>query len=521
MINYYIDNRQIANGEFGGGLSDDGDLTNMWPGAAFLGIDPEKMLKSLRLHMTAYYDQERPPEFAGLKQRSLPLFTNGLATIITDELQSLEEGIQVVGQLQLLDDGNPLYMERGMETALRMLNEVTQINAAGHRHFRSRFYGATRMAAEDPWQWSVNRSYYVLQSSYLVARYNGNPQLRKMIIEIADGLLAHQRNGNIFTDINFATDSVREDMGMARGEKPLSIFFAAYKMTGDKKYLEITTKKNPNKGIFDEKMLADRYREDVTNMAINEYINTEGSIWIDRLTPFSAGIQEDRLGGTALIRTNVIYPQHFVSWKFISPSRFDDAGIFLPAPSDSAINIVAYNLKLNPVSTVMTTWDVKPGKWRVRQGIDTNDDQIIDSNETSKMIEVERGKEISLTFAPRKYNIVSLELIEPSGKNFQELPDLAMGLEDVKITANAITVRIHNIGAVGSPATTVELKDAKGKVIATAQVPPLEAPVDLLPRWKVITIPVATGTNLSNAILQIDPGAKIKEITRKNSKIRL
>ena len=112
-------------------------------------------------------------------------------------------------------------------------------------------------------------------------------------------------------------------------------------------------------------------------------------------------------------------------------------------------------------------------------------------------------------------------LVEPSGKDYQELPDLAIGPEDVKITANAITVRIHNIGAVGSPATTVELKDAKGKLIATAQVPPLEAPIDLLPRWKVITIPVATGTNLSNAILQIDPGAKIKEITRINSKIKL
>lgn len=126
IASYYIDNRQIANGEFGGGLLDDGrDLTNMWPGMAFLGIDPDKLLKSLLLQMSAYYDQDRPSNESGLKQRSLPLFTNGLATIFTDELHSLEEGIQVVAQCMLLDYGNPLHIERGMETASRMLNDIT------------------------------------------------------------------------------------------------------------------------------------------------------------------------------------------------------------------------------------------------------------------------------------------------------------------------------------------------------------------------------------------------------------
>ena len=34
LINWYIDNRQISNGEFGGGLSDDSDFTEWWPGLA-------------------------------------------------------------------------------------------------------------------------------------------------------------------------------------------------------------------------------------------------------------------------------------------------------------------------------------------------------------------------------------------------------------------------------------------------------------------------------------------------------
>ena len=37
LMNWYIDNRQIENGEFGGGLSDDSDFLNWWPGTCVYG----------------------------------------------------------------------------------------------------------------------------------------------------------------------------------------------------------------------------------------------------------------------------------------------------------------------------------------------------------------------------------------------------------------------------------------------------------------------------------------------------
>ena len=48
LINWYIDNRQISNGEFGGGLSDDSDFTEWWPGLAMMGSTPDKIKASLR-----------------------------------------------------------------------------------------------------------------------------------------------------------------------------------------------------------------------------------------------------------------------------------------------------------------------------------------------------------------------------------------------------------------------------------------------------------------------------------------
>lgn len=516
---YYIDHRQIANGEFGGGLSDDGDLTNMWPGIAFLGITPDKIFGSLQRHMSAYYDQERPAFDASLRQKSLPLFTNGLATILTDELHALEDGIQVVGQQLLLDYGNPVHLERGMETALRMLEDVTQVNSAGHRHFRSRYYGGTSMATEDPWQWSVNRSYHVLQTAYLIARYNGNPKLIRMIRELADGLLAHSRDGYLYTDINFSTDEDKKDDGIAPGDKPWSLFEAAYQLTGDKKYLEPLPSKNPDLKIFNQERLVKRYSDEITNLGIREYINTEGSIWIDRISPFNPAIQEDRLGGTALTRTSVLYPRHFVSWNFKAPANYESVAIFIPKADQTKIDLIAYNINLNSVSSEMTVWDVKPGRWRVRQGIDTNDDQLLDTDVSERTIELERGNALSLDFAPRKYNIVSLELIEPAEKGYWERPDLGIGSDDIRITGNLVTVRVHSLGAVATPATLLELRDATGKLVATAPVPALEAPLDLLPSRTEVTLSVPGGTDLSRGSVQIDPEGKIKQITRRNTTV--
>src|SRR5206468_11708164 len=54
FVLWYIDHRQIENGEFGGGLSDDGDLTNVWPATALMGCEPEKLKESLTREMDAF-----------------------------------------------------------------------------------------------------------------------------------------------------------------------------------------------------------------------------------------------------------------------------------------------------------------------------------------------------------------------------------------------------------------------------------------------------------------------------------
>jgi len=140
FVSWFIDERQLANGEFGGGLSDDGDLTNWWPGTAMMGVAPERLRASLVRELDAFYEQG--------------MFTNGLSTIQTDELHSYEEGIQALGQALLLDFGGPSHLERAMETARAIEERITGINAAGHRHITSSYFSGTRVATDGVWGWS-------------------------------------------------------------------------------------------------------------------------------------------------------------------------------------------------------------------------------------------------------------------------------------------------------------------------------------------------------------------------------
>jgi hypothetical protein len=230
FVNWYIDNRQISNGEFGGGLSDDSDLTDIFPGLVFMGSKPEKITESVNKELEADYSQG--------------LFDHGLASGQYDELHSYEDGINVLGQMMLLNFGSPKEIERAMETAKR-LEWLTGINAAGHRHIRSSYFNGSKMAEDGVWGVSKPRGYFVFQPALSLVLFNGAPETKKMMLEMADGLLAHRKQGpggrwSTTSSIVFKTDQEVTGGGAAGGGggAPWFILWSAYQWTGDKKYLQ-------------------------------------------------------------------------------------------------------------------------------------------------------------------------------------------------------------------------------------------------------------------------------------------
>jgi hypothetical protein len=338
-----------------------------------------------------------------------------------------------------------------------------------------------------------------------------------MLIELADGLLQHTKDGIPYSEINFSTDEVRGNPGILG---TWQVFYAAYYFTHDKKYLGPINTRIPTQKGFNKESLVAQYKREINSLGIREYINTEGSPWIDRVTPYTPVIQQDRLGGVALIRGTNIFPQHHLSWEFNKPASFESAAIYVPKADSGRIDIILYNLDHAPVHLNMTLWNIIPGRWSIKQGIDSNDDQLIDSDLSESSVELENGKSVDLVIPPRKYTILNLKLAEPSKKPMFGRPDLGISGADIKIQNNSVTVRVHSLGAVSSPVTTLVVRDARGKIVARTEVASLEAPLDLRPRFKDVTITVPDKTDLSSGSVELDPEMQIEQITRRNKLVK-
>jgi hypothetical protein len=543
LVLWYIDHRQIDNGEFGGGLSDDGDLTSLWPGAALMGIQPQKIERSLLREHEAFYDQG--------------MMRDGLPTIQADELHAYEEGISVLGQALLLDYGNPKLLERAMETS-RALLRLSAINPAGHRHLRSNYFSATRMAEEGPWGASGKYSYLMTQVVLQLVDYNGNPAAKQLVIELADALLAHRKQDasgryRLNSLVQFQTD----DDKPSAVEVVLPLLWAAWRFTGKADYLLPTRDEGarilellpfsapPELGLtprwlglesaarngqvrpgelhlgwqatHDERLLEQLYAEQIETSALREYINTEGSVWIDRVSVPSRELQRARLGGVALIR-NSYFPGHALSWSFPAPADERSVAVLVPTATPTSLKVVAYNLSSVPVAASMTVWSLEPGRWKVTTGIDKQGDYVADSAVSVRDgVSLERGSSLELTFPPRATSVVTLSLVDRAPALWSR-PDLGIGRDDVVVSKRGIRVTVHSLGSVDSAPTDVALVAADGKPLASVALPALSAPVDLLPRTVTVTLPAPPAAGGS---IVIDPTSKLHEITRTNNRVEL
>ena len=564
IADFYIDKRQAWDGEFGGGLGDDSDFTNLFPSLALMGTEPEKLKASLSRELEAMYENK--------------MWTNGLATGQFDELHSYEDGLNVLGQSLLMDFGNPKELERAMLTA-RRLEWLTGINAAGHRHVRSSYFSGAKMATGGVWGWTKARSYMDFHPALDLVLFNGAPETRKLVLETVDGMLAHRKqeaDGRWVTrtDINFKTD---EDLP-GGDASPDFMFWAAYRWTGDKKYLlpfmdagpsslaqissdaldmlnlrdtwgkqlvaaagstDSTTGVAPTGAQSitgsaetfawqvsgDTKYLDRLYRAQLQAESNREWINTEGSLWIDRVTD-SAGpmfvnteLQRARFGGVALIR-NHIYPGNAVSWAFVAPATPSSLGILVPVATPDHLKIVVYNLDAVPVETRMTGWEIDPGKWEIVQGTRGNAETDPLESVSTRTASFERSTSLDFTFAPHTTTVLELKLVE-KGVPYWSRPDLGIGADDVKVEGAKITVTVHSLGSVDAPASKVVVRDKAGKTLATARVPALKAPLDLTLKTAQVKLAVPKGADLKGATVTVECGGDLPEITLMNNSVTL
>ncbi len=548
FLRWWIDNRQIENGEFGGGLSDDGDMTNQWPGPALMGIAPDVLTGSVLREMEAFYENG--------------MFADGLPTIVTDELHVYEEGINVIPQCMLLDYGDPKVVERLLATA-RAYERITGINDRGRRQLMTAYFSGTEIHTDSVWGTArTPLAYLVFHDGMALVEFNGHPAAKRLLLELADGLLAevsYNDRGRPTLPENIWWPS-GEGSGSADPGTVYHLFWACWRWTGDERYLapiiaagpgiagslnanvidrlgrrdtwgrDLAAPVTPHNGAdlsrhiawqvsgdtaFLDGLYADQVRQFIQRMPLY----TEGHWWTDRVHGESPELQRARLGGVALVRS-AIYPGHTVSWRFRKPFRGDSVAIAVREATADKLVIVAYNLETEPVTADMTGWDIDPGTWELTQGADSDGDGVADSDVTTSRILWERTVSHTVTFPPRETTVLTLSL-KRKGTPYWNRPDLGIGEDDVSVRNGRVEVIVHSLGQVNAPGGRIVLAEPGGSVIAQTSVPPLMGLTGYEPVTASASLDAPAGRDLSGCVVRLDMDGATPEITRLNNTVTI
>ncbi len=518
-VDWWIDNRQVPYGDFGGGISDDVDLLEQWPGLALMGVDPDKINASLRALSDSVYKN-------GMR-------VNGLGYITTDELHAYEEGLNSDAERLYLNWGEPKAIERLMDT-VKALTGIILKNPAGHMHFSSNWYGGRKVYREGPWEWQKPYSFTVMHAPILMGVYNANPTATGLVTGVVDGWMAHGKRGadgiwSYPNEINWRTDAERAGDGGGI-PTPYQSVWAAYRFTGDQKYLTPILSREAKNGpgslndlnenvvadlgkpdwgkalagmksdfgrvagwdtTGDRKLLEEQAAGAIEFKSQHMYMYTEGHWWTDRVDMPNEYLQRQRLGGIALSR-NQTFPGNTVSWRFANPGAAEAVAILVPGATPGHFKVIAYNTSDVTQPATMSTWNVTAGKWKMTAGISASGGDTADGTPVSSEVALERSGSIAVSFAPHTTTVLEFTLETP-GVPTERRADLGIGVDDVVVAGRSVDVTVHSLGALPATGGRAELLDASGKVVASAPVPTLAAPIDLTRKTALVRLPLPAG----------------------------
>jgi len=525
FVEWWIDNRQVPYGDFGGGISDDSDLLQQWPGLALMGVIPDKVNASLRALDDAAYRNG--------------MIVDGLGYITTDELHAYEEGLNADAARLYLNWGEPKTVERLFATT-RALGKVILPNPAGHLHFASNWYGARKMYREGAFEWQKPYSYVVMHAPILLGVFNAGPQARGLVTGLADGWLAHGKQDadgrwSFPNEINWRTDATRAGDG-GGVSTPLQTTWSAWRFTGDAKYLRplqvrpgaageinenlallpetkaLATAKGDGEAARiaawtasgDPALLVPLHEAAIREKSARLAMMTEGHWWTDRVESENQWLQRERLGGVAL-RRNQTYPGNAVSWRFAADDAAEQVALLVPGATPAGFTVEAFNTSAVPQDAVMTTWNVTAGRWTMR-----GPDGAV------RTLDLGRSSDVAIRFPAGASKWVFA--LEQAGDPVERRPDLGIGRDDVVVRGRTVTVTVHSLGHVATTGGSVIVSGADGE-LGRAAIPALAAPDDLLPRTVTVRVRLTGSGTPTNVRVALAGDAA--EVTLHNNRVPL
>jgi len=559
FVLWWIENRQIPIGLFGSNYGDDSDLINDWLSIGLI-CDPDGRIADSVRRIGDYCWLEGPT-------------MNGINRRHTDSLHAYEEGINIQPHQALLHYGNPVYLERLMESSRTVRDYLTYTLPDGKRFFKACWYGATHIDTEFERGTDILTNALMLHPTLIVAYYSRNKGAMKLLSEWAGtwaGLQtdAFEKNGLKGPFPVRAKYPTGEIVGTTSrymsGYGYQSTCLGMYRMTGEEKYFtpirtwidngsfSYTTatdwmairdpkpyrKKiveiadavnwdalNPSMGddsrctysylawlvTGDKKYIEPALKNSWKRIAALFPMHTWAEQSADRVAVSKTMVDRIYLGGKPGLR-NRYWPSHTVSWKGFN----DEFAAWVLQTRPDYLRVWVYNFEPKPQTGELRVWGLDPGTYDVRIGPDANEDERMDSAAAPKQMALARNVPIPLTLPSRGLMLVEVKQRAKLAPQWPR-PDLAVVTTDMQYDRDkgGLAIVVHNVGSAPARDFTVTIA-VDGKVVATHKVPLLEAPNDLVPRTKAFTQNGLRGAG--RVTVAVDPDNRIAEIWEENNR---
>ncbi len=501
---WWIENRMVPTGEFGGEVGDDTDMYQNYADFPMFESDGVgAMVKDGAARLTELAEKEHLE--AGLNRRTM------------DPLHAYEEGVNHEALMAWWNYGDPVYLERCM-VAARSTEALTVLTPKGHRHFKNQDCGAADLKMNRPLGVDGHAHPLMWHPTLEVAWYNHNPRALKNLREWADGWLAHMEPSKYATAVEVATEKIAEttDRPLYGGYGALgSCFLYLYWLTDDAKYLkpffEAFEKGSRNtsphlilpeliqrhgleflgpklkelvagEGVAetlvtgDKKPLIEALKRDIAELQRFPAMYTTAEPFTDRV--FLYAISNAAIAYTGGYATRNKLPHtHAVSWEGFGTEY---AALVLRAKRDS-LKALVYNFADKPLSGRLRPWTLDHGLYTLRLAPEGGGLGATGGTPVPPTIEVIRAAPIPLTLPPKAVTVVELvqtKKLEPEW----ERPDLALSPREVRVEGETVHGIAHNLGSRPVESFEAALLDSDGKVRARQTLGPLDAPLDLEPK---------------------------------------
>lgn len=580
LCHYWIEQRELPNGEVGGGLGDDTDFKDDWVNLALISDDDGTIAAAVRRLADTAWTRD------GMDR--------GFQLWWRDALHAVEEGASLQPHLLHLYPGDPIGIERSMQMCEHLWDWMGQ-TPTGKLHFKSWYVGGKGRIRED-FRYGEDRPlcglFLIMPSQYVW--YSGHPKVAERIVKWCDSWLSYldetDEQGQplgLPSAVQWQTGEVvgeRVDLtlGNSRVGQMFVPFVCAYRHTGDERYLRLhrlaarglKRAKSPWVGDWlaqlvslgnDEDRaalkdvvlaLAHRQLADVPSVnrdpsstrtqLIPQYVawrltGDKGYLEValtcaltfldeqmpaltwalpstDRIPQPRETLDRMVLGGLATLRPGYgpPYPEHAVSYRGLG----ECVAALVTSNTPELVRISLFNTGSAARQVTLRFWQITRGRFALRQGLDRDRDDRIDTDQIRAGSQaLQRGDPIIIDLPAGEQYVVEAEL-EQALPVASARPDLALSAREIETDLNAghATIIVHNVGLAPAHQVVVRLVDAStGARMDEATIADIAAPLDLRPRSERLQFFNVDTAPHGRVRVLIDPENRIDESDEHNN----